>query len=128
MINENSYFETSWNLHFSALKPEPSSVFWLILPSILHQAGQFRNQSIQPENQSRNLNWKKISVREWKCSGNINSTSGYQYGIFTRNCECFGCIVEPWNVWKVPLNLWCAIGNFFHFWYNFKAWKMQLVK
>jgi len=36
------------------------------------------------DNQSRNLNWKIISVKEWKCSGNINSLAGYQYGIFTR--------------------------------------------
>jgi hypothetical protein len=45
---ENSDFETSWNLRFSALEPELSSVFWLILPSMLHQAGQFHNQLIQP--------------------------------------------------------------------------------
>jgi hypothetical protein len=34
----------------------------------------FMSESIarfkRPENQSRNLNWKKISVRKWKCSGN----------------------------------------------------------
>ena len=38
----------TWNLRFSALEPEPSSLFWLILPSMLHQAGQFRNQLIHP--------------------------------------------------------------------------------
>jgi hypothetical protein len=36
----------------------------------------FMSESIvrfkRPENLSWNLNWKKISVREWKCSGNIN--------------------------------------------------------
>jgi hypothetical protein len=48
MSHKNSDFKTSWNLRFSALEPEPSSVFWLILPSMLHQAGQFRNQLIQP--------------------------------------------------------------------------------
>jgi hypothetical protein len=31
-----------------------------------------------PDNQCRNLNWKIRSVRERKCSGNINSPSGYQ--------------------------------------------------
>ena len=46
MSHENFDFETSWNLCFSALKPKPSSVFWLILPSMLHQTGQFRNQLI----------------------------------------------------------------------------------
>jgi hypothetical protein len=45
---ENSDFETSWILRFSASEPELSSVFWLILPSMLHQAGQFHNQLIQP--------------------------------------------------------------------------------
>jgi hypothetical protein len=35
------------NLRFSALELEPSSVFWLMHPSMLHQAGQFRNQLIQ---------------------------------------------------------------------------------
>ena len=48
MSHENSDFETSWNLCFSALEPEPSSVFWLILLLMLHQAGRFRNQLIQP--------------------------------------------------------------------------------
>ena len=37
-----------------------------------------------PDNQCRNLNWKIRSMRERKCSGNINSPSGYQYTIFTR--------------------------------------------
>jgi hypothetical protein len=37
MSHENSYFETSWNLRFSASEPEPSSVFWFMLPSKLHQ-------------------------------------------------------------------------------------------
>jgi hypothetical protein len=40
MSYENSNFETSWNLRFSALEPEPSSVFWLMHPSMLHQADQ----------------------------------------------------------------------------------------
>jgi hypothetical protein len=48
MRHENSNFQTSWNLRFSALEPEPSSVFWLILLSMLHQGGQFRYQLIQP--------------------------------------------------------------------------------
>ena len=48
MSHENSDFQTSCNLRFSALEPEPSSVFWLILLSLLHQAGQFRIQLIQP--------------------------------------------------------------------------------
>jgi hypothetical protein len=47
MILENYDFHTVWNLRFSALEPEPSSVFWLILPSMLHQAGQLRYQLIQ---------------------------------------------------------------------------------
>jgi len=38
----------------------------------------------RPDNQRRNLNWKILSERERKCSGNINSPSGYQYRIFTR--------------------------------------------
>jgi hypothetical protein len=29
MNHKNSDFQTSWNLHFSALEPEPSLVFWL---------------------------------------------------------------------------------------------------
>ena len=37
----------------------------------------------RPDNQRRNLTWKIRSVREQKCSGNINSPSGYQYIIFT---------------------------------------------
>lgn len=36
------------------------------------------------EIQSRNLNWKKLLVREWKCSRNMNSPSVYQYRTFTR--------------------------------------------
>ena len=53
------------------------------------------------DNQCRNLNWKIRSVRERKCSGNINSLSGYQYRIFylhfgkVTKCECFGRIEEP---------------------------------
>jgi hypothetical protein len=39
----------------------------------------------RPENQNKNLNWKNISVKKWKCSGNINSPSGYQYVISYRN-------------------------------------------
>ena len=56
----------------------------------------------RPENQSQILKWKIRSVREWKCSENINSPSGVQYRIFyshftkvTRKCECFSRIVEP---------------------------------
>ena len=30
----------------SALEPEPSSLFWLILPSMLHQTGQLHYQLI----------------------------------------------------------------------------------
>ena len=48
----------------------------------------FMSESIvqfkRPDNQRRNLNWKIRSVREQKCTGNINSPSGYQYRIFTR--------------------------------------------
>ena len=29
MSHKNSDFQTSWNLRFSALEPEPSLVFWL---------------------------------------------------------------------------------------------------
>jgi hypothetical protein len=38
----------------------------------------------RPDNQCRNLNWKIWLVKERKCSGNINSPSGYQYRIFNR--------------------------------------------
>jgi len=48
MRHENSDFQTSWNLPFSALEPELSSVIWLILPSMLHQGGQFHNHLIEP--------------------------------------------------------------------------------
>jgi hypothetical protein len=48
MSHENYDFKTSWNLRFSSLEPKLSSVFWLVLLSMLHQAGQFRNQLIQP--------------------------------------------------------------------------------
>jgi hypothetical protein len=41
---KNSGCETSWNICFSTLESEPSSVFWLMFSSMLHQAGQFRNQ------------------------------------------------------------------------------------
>jgi hypothetical protein len=38
---------------------------------------------------------KKKLVREWKCSGNINSLSGYQYKIFTRTwCNIDGSISQ----------------------------------
>ena len=47
----------------------------------------FMSESIvwfkRPDNQSRNLNWKVLSVRDQKLSGNFNSPSGYQYRIFT---------------------------------------------
>ena len=39
------------------------------------------------DNQRQNLNWKIRSVRERKCSGNINSPSGYQCIIFTRSLQ-----------------------------------------
>jgi hypothetical protein len=38
----------------------------------------------RPENQSRILKRKILSVMEWKCSEKINSLSGDQYRIFTR--------------------------------------------
>ena len=47
MSHGNSDCETSWNLRFSTLESEPSSVFRLMFSSMLHQAGQFRNQLIQ---------------------------------------------------------------------------------
>jgi hypothetical protein len=54
------------------------------------------------DNQCWNLNWKIRSVRDWKCSGNIYSPSGYQYRIctriftkVTRKCECFCPNIEP---------------------------------
>ena len=55
----------------------------------------------RPENQSWNLNWKKISVREWivrKYQLAIWLSIRNFYSHFTkvtRKCECFGCIVEP---------------------------------
>ena len=58
MSNENSNIQTSWNLCFSALEPEPSSVFRLIPPSMLHQAVQFRNQLIQPVYFKRKILWE----------------------------------------------------------------------
>jgi len=38
----------------------------------------------RPDNQSRNLNWKILSVRERKWSRNFNSPLGDRYRIFTR--------------------------------------------
>jgi len=38
----------------------------------------------RPDNQNWNLNWKILSVRERKLSGNFNSPSGYSYIIFTH--------------------------------------------
>ena len=38
----------------------------------------------RPENQSRILKRKILSVMEWKCSEKINSLSGDQYRILTR--------------------------------------------
>jgi hypothetical protein len=40
MRHENFDFQTSWNSCFSALEPEPLSLFWLMFLSMLHQAGQ----------------------------------------------------------------------------------------
>jgi len=58
MSNENSDIQTSWNLRFSALEPEPSSVFRLIPPLVLHQAVQFCNQLIQPVYFKRKILWE----------------------------------------------------------------------
>jgi hypothetical protein len=66
------------------------------------------------ENQCQNLNWKIRSVRERKCSGNINSPSGYQYRIVTHKRECFGRIVEPFfsrwiDIYRTQVSDWTIV-------------------
>jgi hypothetical protein len=50
VVSEKAHSSNKYNLSHSgpALEPKPSSLFWLMFLSMLHQAGQFRNQFIQP--------------------------------------------------------------------------------
>jgi hypothetical protein len=49
------------------------------------------------DNQSRNLNWKIISVREWKCSGNrIPKQKNYEEELVLRKTAITDVNLFPW--------------------------------
>ena len=109
-------------LPLQLLLARPPSIKWILLATrnfhsclaswraVVSHTAESIVRFKRPDNQSRNLNWKILSVMDRKLSGNVNSPFGYQYRICTRILQKY---------WRVLLVIFCIVIFYIVCWIKF---------